>query len=615
MQVNIEDEAAIFNTIIQESSTPIALYVGEKMVIKIANQAMLNAWGKDNSVIGKELAIALPEIENQPFMNILSDVFTRGITYHTSDDQVNLVHNGILESYFFDFTYKPLKDNQGKVWGILNNATNVTSLVKARMVVKDSETTFRKIIQDAPVAIGILRGKKFIIEQANEDLLRLWGKNKSIIGEDLINGLPEIKDQPFIQLLTNVYETGVAYHGYETLAKLEHNNVLEDCYFNFVYDPIKNHRNEVTGVMVIANDVSSQVNARIEVAKSEDRFKKLLLEAPIAMAYYETENIIISLANDEMLKLWGKGNSVFGKPMIDAIPELESQPFIDILKNVFITGIPYHADQQPADLVVDGTLKTFYFNFTYKPIFNSKGNVYAILHAAMDVTNQVNLQQQKDEFLGVASHELKTPVTSIKAYAQVLERIIRSEGDERKANLVMKMDLQLNRLTDLIGDLLDVTKIQSGKMTFNATQFDFDLAVADLVEDIQLTTSKHKIQLDLASNAHVLADKDRIGQVVINFISNAINYSVDGDNIDVRSYVEKNEVILSVKDYGIGIDTEVQDLIFNQFYRVGGSLQHTYPGLGLGLYISSEIIKTENGRIWVESVKGKGSTFFFALKL
>ena len=268
-----------------------------------------------------------------------------------------------------------------------------------------------------------------------------------------------------------------------------------------------------------------------------------------------------------------------------------------------------------AFLPVDGEMKPQWFNFTYKPLRNAEGEVYAILHCATDVTKLVQLQKQKDEFLGIASHELKTPVTSIKAYTQVLERMIRKEGDEKKANMVHKMDIQLNRLTGLIGDLLDVTKIQSGKMTFNPVDFEFDVLVNEMVDEIQHTTSQHRIELDVNSNASVYADKERIGQVIVNFLSNAIKYSNDADSIFVASYLYDDEVILSVRDYGIGISRDLQHLVFDQFYRVGGNLQHTYPGLGLGLYISSEIVKNEGGRIWVESEEGKGSTFYFALKI
>jgi len=193
--------------------------------------------------------------------------------------------------------------------------------------------------------------------------------------------------------------------------------------------------------------------------------------------------------------------------------------------------------------------------------------------------------------------------------------MFRKSGDERKANMVVKMNNQINRLTSLIGDLLDVTKIQSGRLQFNDTLFDFNQLILDLVEDLQRTTDKHQIITELKPVGDVYADKDRIGQVLTNLVTNAIKYSPDADKIIVQAEVVDNEVMVCVEDFGIGISHDKKDKVFEQFYRVSGDKQHTFPGLGLGLYISSEIIKREGGRIWVNSIQGKGSTFCFSLPI
>lgn len=230
-----------------------------------------------------------------------------------------------------------------------------------------------------------------------------------------------------------------------------------------------------------------------------------------------------------------------------------------------------------------------------------------------DIDEQKQLQRQKDDFLGIASHELKTPVTSIKAYAQVLGAMLEREGEHKKAEMVLRMDAQVNRLTNLIGDLLDVTKINSGRLQFNKTWFDFNEAVKETVEDLQHTTQKHQLIEDFNATGKIYSDKDRISQVITNLITNAIKYSPHTDKIIVSTRMENNEAIVCVQDFGIGIPNDKKDRVFEQFYRVSGNKQHTFPGLGLGLYISAEIIKREGGRMWVNSVEGKGSTFCFAL--
>lgn len=252
---------------------------------------------------------------------------------------------------------------------------------------------------------------------------------------------------------------------------------------------------------------------------------------------------------------------------------------------------------------------------TGSPQYNSQQVFEGYIGAGVDITEQKLLQQQKDNFIGIASHELKTPVTSIKAYTQVLERMFRKNGSLKEAGMIHKMDGQLNRLTSLIGDLLDVTKINSGRLQFNDQEFEFNKLVSDLVEDLQRTTQHHVLVTSFAEPQYVVADEERIGQVITNLITNAIKYSPGSDRIEITTRAVEEEVEFCVRDYGIGIAKENLSRVFDQFFRVSGEMQHTFPGLGLGLYISAEIMQRAGGRIWVYSVEGEGSTFCFALPL
>jgi hypothetical protein len=248
-----------------------------------------------------------------------------------------------------------------------------------------------------------------------------------------------------------------------------------------------------------------------------------------------------------------------------------------------------------------------------KPQYSGDGRFSGYIGAFVDISEQKHLQQQKDDFIGIASHELKTPVTSIKAYTQVLEKMMLQHGLLKEAGMMKRMDSQINRLTSLISDLLDVTKINSGKLQFNDQLFDFIDLVKNLLEDMQVTSLKHRLIGHMPDSCQVYGDKERIGQVITNLITNGIKYSPDADQINIDVTIKESEVHLCVQDFGIGIARENVGKVFEQFYRVSGDMQHTFPGLGLGLYISSEIIKREGGRIWVTSNEGKGSTFCFAL--
>jgi PAS domain S-box-containing protein len=247
------------------------------------------------------------------------------------------------------------------------------------------------------------------------------------------------------------------------------------------------------------------------------------------------------------------------------------------------------------------------------PQYNEHGDFTGYIGSCTDITEYKELQNQKDNFIGIASHELKTPVTSIKGYTQVLQRILEKKGLETEAGMMRKMDDQLNRLTNLIGDLLDVTKINAGKLQLNEQFFDIQPLITELVVDLQRTTQKHRLITNFKPTAKAFADKDRIEQVVINLITNAIKYSPNTADIIIHCEQVNNNIVVGVQDFGVGIAHDNKLRVFEQFYRISGEMQHTFPGLGLGLYISAEIIKRAGGKIWVESKENEGSCFYFSL--
>ncbi len=230
-------------------------------------------------------------------------------------------------------------------------------------------------------------------------------------------------------------------------------------------------------------------------------------------------------------------------------------------------------------------------------------------------SNEQKAVTLRDEFLALASHELKTPITSLGMFLTVLERYSQEENDKRSLPVLLKMRKQIVRMTKLINDLLDISKIQEGQLKFRKEKLAIDNLIKEIVETLQGTSLKHKIFLDGQTKKKVLADKDRIGQVLINLITNAIKYSPQADRIIIYLKAQKDKVIVTVQDFGIGITEENQKKVFNRFFRVEGTNENTYPGFGIGLYITQDIIKQHNGEIWVESEKNKGSKFSFSLPI
>jgi signal transduction histidine kinase len=233
-------------------------------------------------------------------------------------------------------------------------------------------------------------------------------------------------------------------------------------------------------------------------------------------------------------------------------------------------------------------------------------------------TNEmIELEKRKDTFITMASHELKTPITSIKGYVQLLLKMvidIDKKGEEFSRPLLhsslLTIDKQVTKLTRLISELLDLSKIETGQFEMRIQQFSVNDLVAETVKDLQQITTHHRISLQNGLERKIQGDRDRIGQVLTNLLTNAIKYSPRSDKIELQVYpVGDKEIAISVRDYGIGIENSHQERIFERFYRVEGEKEKTYPGFGIGLFIASEIIHRHNGKIKVESEPGKGSVF------
>jgi signal transduction histidine kinase len=229
--------------------------------------------------------------------------------------------------------------------------------------------------------------------------------------------------------------------------------------------------------------------------------------------------------------------------------------------------------------------------------------------AIVNIQNQKENEKKKDEFISIASHELKTPLTTIKAFFQLAKREI--HPDFKSYNFISKAAGQLNRMENLIEDLLDVSKINSGKMQYNLEDFDFHTALTEAIEGVQEISPNHKLILEQSASVTFHGDRHRMEQVIINLLSNAVKYSPGADKVLIKSELHDDQLVVTVGDFGIGIEKEHLNKLFERYYRI--EHQHRFNGLGLGLFISFEIIKRHNGSIQVQSEPGKGSAFIIKL--
>jgi len=250
-----------------------------------------------------------------------------------------------------------------------------------------------------------------------------------------------------------------------------------------------------------------------------------------------------------------------------------------------------------------------------KVFYDNQGRASRAAGVIIDISEEKYLEKQKDEFISIASHELKMPVTSIRAYADLLLESLRGK-DRHATDLVDKLRGQTERLTYLVRDLLDVSKITNGQLHLTKRTFDVNELITEIVAAMQTTSPRHHLVLDLQPTLpEIRADHERLGQVLTNLLSNAIKYSPDESEIVISSIEADKFLKISVQDQGFGMSADTQKRIFSRFYRAHDELIRAAQGLGLGLYISAEIIRQHGGEISFTSELGKGSTFTINLPL
>ncbi len=252
-------------------------------------------------------------------------------------------------------------------------------------------------------------------------------------------------------------------------------------------------------------------------------------------------------------------------------------------------------------------VKTFYH------IYEQSRKLKEVQATLLDeIAYRKEAERKKDEFISIASHELKTPLTSVKGYVQLLERSI-DKGDHKTIkNHLHKAQVQLEKLNNLIADLLDISKIESGKMKFNMHPFCLNHMLENVIEIMYQSNPEFNIIKSLPEPCSIYADEARIEQVVVNFLTNAIKYAPGTSEIHICAEIRGDQLYLSVRDQGIGMLPEQQQYVFDKFYRVEETSQR-FQGLGIGLFISAEIIRRHQGKIGVHSVYGEGSEFFFSI--
>jgi PAS domain S-box-containing protein len=538
----------------------------------------------------------------------------QGKTHGFPNFMVPLNRNGYLEDCYFDFSYSPIADLDGTIGGVLVICMETTEKVKAIAQAEQAQAEtiierdrLRNFFWQAPAGICILGGPDLTFELINPLYQQLF-PGRTLLGKPLLEAVPEVEGSAIWEVLQSVYTTGKTFEGNELLIPLARtaDGPVEERYFNFIYQARKDLKGSVDGILVFVIEITDTVNVKRTIEASDKRHNFLLNTMPqqvwTAKPNGELDYVNQVVSDDfgfDADDIVGKGWQAFIHP--DDLPLCLEKWEASLLSG--------------KDYMVEFRLKfsdgNYYWHLARAVPFVEDGGITSWFGTNTNINTRKTNEYKKDEFLSIASHELKTPLTSIKAYNQMMKRL---EVPEKVKPFINKSADHIARLERLIADLLDVTKINAGKVSYSIAPFNFAELLSDSVESMRHTAPKHELMLTGNPAITYDGDRGRLEQVINNFISNAVKYSPEGTKVLINSTVDQDNIIVSIQDFGIGIAEENLNKLFDRYYRVDNTAMR-FEGLGLGLYISAEILRRHGGSFWIESEIGQGSTFYFRLPI
>jgi len=633
--------------VLSSSNNAVAVHVAEDAIIQYASDRMIAIWGKDRSIIGKSLEQALPELKGQPFIDLFKKVWNEGVTISGTDTPAQLEVGGELHTYYFDFEYRAVKDGAGKTYCILHTATDVTErflnvekvqslteelrasneelraaneelnasneeLNESQQNLRDlyddlaeSDLRFRNMVRQAPVGICIIRAKDLLIQEVNDSYLELVGRRREELENQTVwDAIPEAAEA-YAPVMNEVIRSGVTFNAREHEVTLTRNGIPETLYIDFVYEPVLND-GQVTAIMVLAIAVTDKVIARRSIEDVEERIRLAVEAAETGTFDLDLVNRIM-LTSDRFNVIFGFDRQVPWEMFASVIHPDDKATRIAAHDAAIKSGKLFY---EARVLHSDGS--THWVRVQGK-VYYKDGKAVRILGTLLDITEFKRLQQQKDDFISIASHELKTPITSLKASLQLLERVKHDPTSELIPKLIDQSSRSMHKISALVEDLLNVSRASKTELKLNKTTFTIAELLNSCCSHVRIA-GKHQLIVQGNMQLRVTADEHSIDQVVVNLVNNAVKYAPESKDIFMMISQEGDMAKIAVRDTGPGIAPEKIPHLFDRYYRAESSgFQNS--GLGLGLYICAEIIKRHGGDIGVESELGKGSTFWFTLPL
>ncbi|MDO3641700.1 ATP-binding protein [Mucilaginibacter sp. L3T2-6] len=478
---------------------------------------------------------------------------------------------------------------------------------------------FKIVFEKSPGSL-LIKGDapRFTIAAASDSYLEVTSSTREhIVGKGFFEAFPEDKtlsdDTNARSVFTRVVDTGqkVDVPSYRFDVYNRDTGICDIRYWSCSNIPLLSTDGKVDYILNTVIDITEEVRAREIIAENEDRLR--LATDAAALATWDLNLLDYSFVSSPRM------NEIFGHPPDAPLlnhQELQRQVDPEDLKNIVVAA--YHEALVTGKYLYEVRISLPDESLRWIKtqgivIYNEKNIPVRMLGTVLDITDNKRDEIRKNDFIAMASHELKTPLTSVKAYLQILAKRLASSGDSFVNSTLLKAGNQVNKMTDLIHAFLDLSRLESGKLQLKLADFDINALIEEIIAETRLLSPGRIIYFQPGEKLMVRADHEKIGQVTSNFLSNALKYSDKETIISITAVKEIDSVKVSVEDKGIGIRPKDQEKLFQRFYRVEGDKMKNISGFGIGLYLSREIMQRHKGAIGVESEEGKGATFYFTL--
>jgi PAS domain S-box-containing protein len=466
----------------------------------------------------------------------------------------------------------------------------------------------------APFPIAVLRGPEHLIELANPVALHAWGKDESILGKPVIDGIPELEGQPFIGHLDQVFWTGDTYRARGQLARLVRSSdgKLEDVYFDFVYAPLRAGDSAIDGVLVCGFEVTAQIRAAHELSRllaiaeaSERQFRELVENLPELawtarpdgfIDYYNRRWYEYTGTTFEQVQGWG-WKSVLDPATLDAV--------VERWQHSIETGEPFEMEYPLRG--ADGAFR--WFLTRVRPLHDADGRMVRWFGSNTNIDERRRNDDFRETFLGILGHDLRNPLSTILTTIQVLAMRQETPDDIRKwLGRVTASGVRMQRMIEQLLDLTRARLTDGIPVTLSPEEVDLAPLVGKIADEVRAAHPRSTIEVRVEGNCSARIDFDRIEQVVSNLLGNAVTHGDSTTPIRVVLASRPTAVSMTVHNYGAPIDPAFLPLLFNPFAR-GGNARGPSAGLGLGLYVSGRIIDAHGGKLSVESSQEAGTRF------